>query len=764
MTIPVGTRLGRYEIRSQLGEGGMGEVYLVWDTQLDRKVALKVLPVDVASNQRMRRFVQEAKAASVLSHPNIAHVYEIGEANGISFIAIEYLEGQALSARITGRPLDPAEIVNIGIQVADALEEAHTKGITHRDIKPSNIIISTRNQVKVLDFGLAKVARPKEQVLASEIATQVKTSPGMVMGTVHYMSPEQALGREVDHRTDIFSLGVVLYEMATGRLPFSGATATEILDQIMHAQPEAIGRFSYNAPAELERIIRKCLEKERERRYQAAGELLVDLSNLQRDSRASAGTMLARKREQRVTKVINSLTVLPFVNTSADPDAEYLSDGITQTLINTLSQLPRLRVMARSTVFHYKGQGVDPTSVGRELNVRAVLAGRVAQVKDRLVVGVELVDVTDGSQIWGKQYNRKLSDIFIVQDEIARGIAEQLRPRLSQEKQTKLTKHNTENVEAYRHYLMGRSYWGNWTQEGFAKSIRHYNQAITIDPGYALAYSGLADTYTLLGIRSIPCPKEAFAVARVAATKAVGLDDALAEAHTSLGAVNLYEWKWTEAEKEAARSIELNPNSVGAQLLDSLYLGVMGRHADAVARSKAAQALDPLSPVVNANVGWALYFARQYELAIKEFRTVLGLRDPAFGLAHLNISAGFRQMGMLEEAITQAERAREIVGNSQWVMAFLGHLYGLQGRREEARRIVDTLLQRSTPDGSSLDPYLIALIYSGMGETDDVFEWLRRACEYGSSELIWLKVEPGWDSLRSDVRFTDLLRRMGLPA
>src|SRR5215813_13429116 len=317
MTIAAGTRLGRYEISSQLGAGGMGEVYLAWDTQLDRNVALKVLPPDLVSNQeRMRRFVQEAKVTSALSHANIAHLYEIGEACDIRFIAMEYVEGQSLDARISGRPLDPAEVVDICIQIADALEEAHTKGITHRDIKPSNIILSTRNQVKLLDFGLAKVARLAEQSLASDIATQLKTSPGMVMGTVQYMSPEQALGREIDHRTDIFSLGVVIYEMATGRLPFCGATATEIVDRIIHAQPEAIGRFNYNAPAELQRIVRKSLEKDRERRYQSMRELLVDLKNLKRDSNAGPG-IAPKVKKVRSRKAIHSLAILPFVNTSA---------------------------------------------------------------------------------------------------------------------------------------------------------------------------------------------------------------------------------------------------------------------------------------------------------------------------------------------------------------------------------------------------------------------------------------------------------------
>src|SRR5215813_8476584 len=537
MTIAAGTCLGRYEIRSQLGAGGMGEVYLVWDTRLERKVALKVLPVDVASEQgRMRRFVQEAKAASALSHPNIAHVYEIGEAEGISFIAIEYVEGQALSARIGGRPLDLDEIVDICIQIADALEEAHTKGITHRDIKPSNIILSTRNRVKVLDFGLAKIARPAEQALASDIATQLKTNPGMVLGTVQYMSPEQALGREIDHRTDIFSLGVVIYEMATGRLPFCGATATEIVDRIIHAQPEAIGRFNYNAPAELQRIVRKSLEKDRERRYQSMRELLVDLKNLKRDSNAGP-TTAPKARRVRSRKAIHSLAILPFVNTSADPTTEYLSDGITESIINSLSQLPKLRVMARSTVFRYRGREVNSQEVGRELDVGAVLAGRVLHVSGRLIIGVELIDVIDGSQLWGEQYQRNVSAILDVQEEISRELSEKLRLKLTGNDRKRLVRRHTENIQAYHLYLKGRYYWNRRNEEDLLKGLDCFQEAIKIDPNYALGYAGLADCYiTLSGLGFLPS-NEGYPKARTAALKALEIDGMLAEAHTSLARI-----------------------------------------------------------------------------------------------------------------------------------------------------------------------------------------------------------------------------------
>ena len=497
---------------------------------------------------------------------------------------MEYVEGQTLAARISGRALEPADIVDIGIQVADALDEAHRKGITHRDIKPANLMVTPRGQVKVLDFGLAKVTRPEGQALGSDISTMVNTVSGVVMGTVQYMSPEQVLGREVDHRTDIFSLGVVLYEMATGRLPFSGANANETMNGILHAQPEAIARFNYNVPPELERIVRKCLEKDRERRYQSARELLVDLRNLKResDSRIVSAEKMTRPQSplRRLALVavaltilvlgavalyprigssaaIDSLAVLPFVNVSGDPNSEYLSDGIAESLINSLSQVPHLKVISLSSVLRYKGQEIDPQSVGRDLGVRAVLVGRLVQRGDSLSIGAELVDSRDKSHIWGEQYNRKFADVLKVQEELSREISEKLRLRLSGEEKQRLSKRFTASSEAYQDYLHGRYYWNKRTIEGFKKAIDYFERAIEKDPTYALAYSGLADCYSIRGLREwdLP-PREAFPRAKAAATKALEIDDTLAEAHTSLAfATWYYDWDWRVAEKEFKRAL-----------------------------------------------------------------------------------------------------------------------------------------------------------------------------------------------------------------
>ncbi len=490
MTIAIGTKLGRYEIRSQIGAGGMGEVYLAQDTELGRKVALKLLPRELSANQdRLRRFVQEAKAATVLNHPHIATVYEIGAADGQHFIAMEYVEGLPLSARIDGSPLDVHEVVQFGIQLAGALDEAHTKGITHRDIKPLNIMITPRGQAKLLDFGLAKVRRSIDEERASDAATELKTTEGVVVGTVMYMSPEQALGQVVDHRSDIFSMGTVLYEMATGRRPFTGSTMTGVVDQILHAEPKAVSRFNYNVPTELERIIRKCLEKDKGRRYQSARELLVDLENLKRDSAAEESIPLGKdapipgsKRPRimiaglgllvlalaglgiylsqsggRLTEsgAIDSIAVLPLVNATNDANLDYLSDGITESIINSLSQLPKLRVAPRISVFRYKGREIDPMKVGRELGVRAVLTGRVVHIGGRFSIQTELVDVQTESQLWGQKYNRQLSlsEILEVEDELGSNISGGLRLTLSGEEQQQLTRHFTKSTVAYQLYL-----------------------------------------------------------------------------------------------------------------------------------------------------------------------------------------------------------------------------------------------------------------------------------------------------------------------
>jgi len=776
-----GATLGHYRIDRKLGAGGMGEVWLAQDSKLDRAVALKVLPAEFARDpERMRRFAQEARAASALNHPNVAHIYEIGESGGLHFIAMEYVEGDSLKTK-TGGSMDSAEILDIGVQIADALDEAHSKGVTHRDIKPGNIMLTARGQVKVLDFGLAKL----DAASAADAATIDATPTGILLGTPSYMSPEQALGRPVDHRSDLFSLGVVLYEMATGRVPFSGANAVETIHRITTAQPDAIARFHYDLPPEVERIIRKCLEKDRERRYQSAREVLVDLRNLKRDSdpgTTAAPVAPARRRYVLATlavavlalsglalylaaqrgKPIDSLAVLPFANASNNPDAEYLSDGITESISSSLSKLPKLRVVPRSMVFRYKGREVDAQKAGRELNVRAVLTGRVMERGGNLIIRAELTDVAAESQLWGEQYNRKVADIFAVQEEISKEISERLRLRLTGEEQKRLTKRYTENAEAYQLYLKGRYYWDKRTPQAFNRAMGQFEQALEKDSGYALAYGGLADCYNTLGWYGVLSPKESFPKARAAATRALGIDEALAEPHTSLGWIKaFYDWDWPGAEREYRRAMELNPNYSTAHMWYGGFLRGQGRLDEAMAEVRRAQEVDPLSLVINAAVGVTLHFRRQYDQAIEQYRKTVEM-DPNFPLTRLWLGMAYEQKKMYEAAVAEFQKASELFEGEPIGLAGLGHAYAVSGRTAAARKVLEELNQLR--QRRYVSAYFMALPYAGLGEKDQAWAWLEKAYEERAS---WLsdqfKVDPRFDSLRSDPRYQDLLRRMNLP-
>ena len=784
--------IGPYKIISRLGAGGMGEVFLGEDSRLGRKVALKLLPDYFASDEdRLGRFKREARAASALNHANVATIYEIGEADGSCYIAMEYVEGQTLSARINGQPLAPAEIADIAAQAADALDEAHTKGITHRDIKSANVMLTARGQVKLLDFGLAKMRAAERQDGASQMTTAAATEPGLVMGTVQYMSPEQALGREVDGRSDLFSLGVVMYEMATGRLPFSGATATETIEQITHQQPAAIGRFNYEVTGELERIVRKCLEKDRERRYQSARELLVDLKNLKRDSDSGTTsirttTLVPAGKSRRYLlaavvavvvvvgavyqltfrsgtkgKPIESLAVLPLVNAGGDPDAEYLSDGITETIINKLSQIPKLRVMARSTVFTYKGKENDPRKVGKELGVGAVLVGNLIRRGDSLIIGMELVSVEDGRQLWGEQYNKRQGDILAVQQDISREVTNGLRLKLSGEESKLIAKNYTENTEAYQLYLKGRYFWSKFNEDGLKKSIDYFNQAIAIDPNYALAYTGLANAYNVQGAMGIVPPSQTWSKAKWAAEKAVELDGTLSKSHQVLGGVKLmYEWDWRGAERELTRAIELNPTDGEPHNLYAYYFQATGQLDKAVSEIRRGQELAPLSSIINSDVAYALYYQGNYEEAIKAYRKAQEI-DPHFGPSPLFLPAQiYEQKGEYNQAIAECQKAFSIFGRDPGILSVLGYVYAVAGKRREAQTIlneIETLWSRSY-----LSPIDVALVHTGLGDKDGAFAWLTKAYDARDPQLIWLNVEPELKSLRTDPRFKDLLRRMGL--
>jgi serine/threonine-protein kinase len=779
----ISRQISHYRIIRKLGEGGMGEVYLAEDSRLGRQVALKFLPASYQYDPvRRERFLREARAASALRSPNTAAIYDIGEHDDTSYIVMEFVEGATLSEKIRQSPLAAREAAEIAAQIADALDEAHALGIIHRDIKGSNIIITSRGLVKVLDFGLAKVVPPlstdaaesRTRALNPESSDEPTvnlgqaTTAGLVVGTVPYMSPEQALGNAVDHRTDIFSLGVVTYEMLTGRLPFEGDSTTQVIDRIVHNEPLAIARFNYSVPAELERIVRKCLEKDCGQRYQSTRELLIDLRSLGRDtSRESVTTPFpaetAREGQtaprRRSRKAIDSLAILPLVNASGDPDAEYLSDGITESIIKNLSQLPKLRVMARSTVFRFKGRDVDARAAGAELRVRAVLTGRVVLRGDALSIRAELVDAQDGSHLWGEHYNRKLSDIFAVEEEISKEISENLRLKLSREQKKRLTKRYTEDSVAYQTYLKGRFYWNKRTEDALKRGIDYFQKAIDIDPGYALAYAGLADSYNMLAGYSTLAPRDAFPKAKAAARKALEIDDTLAEAHTSLAFVMLaYDWDWAGADRAFRRAIALDPTYATAHHWYSLYLVLISRTEEALDEVGRAQELEPLSLAISTTRGWILHLARRYDAAIEAYNKTLEM-EPAFPLARRRLGQTYLEKAQFTAAVAEIEKAAKVSRDTE-TLAALGHAYAVSGNRLEAERILDELNTLKTQ--RYIPSFFIARINAGLGERDLTFEWLDRAFDERYGMLAYLKIDPAFDTLGSDPRLDALMKRVGI--
>jgi serine/threonine protein kinase/tetratricopeptide (TPR) repeat protein len=797
----IGQTISHYRIVEQLGAGGMGVVYKAEDSRLNRAVALKFLPEKLAENpQALERFRREARAASALNHPGICTIYDIGEQDGRAFIVMEFLNGETLRKHIGAKPLPLGEILKLGMQIAEALDAAHAEGIIHRDIKPANIFVTKRGQAKVLDFGLAKLAPRGIAGDGSDSSDNSATDTslvGMISGTPSYMSPEQIRGDVLDPLTDIFSFGVVLYEMATGRQAFGAGTGGAIIEAVLTRAPAPACSINPEIPGGLEAIINKALHKDKSQRYQHAAEIRNDLERLGRGADSISGWKPAERnggvaaaapttndsepggpqttpvpgtqtrlqqsgghtstiRRERVARVIDSLAVLPFENASRDPENEYLSDGIAGSLINMLATIPKLRVMAQSTVFRYKGREVDPQTVGRELNVRAVLTGRMMQSGGSLRIGTELVDVATGSRLWGAQYDRKPGDIFAIQDEISNEISDSLRIKLTRAEKKRLTKRETQDADAYGLYLKGRHHWNKWTEEGFYKAIEFFQRAVNQDPSYALAYAGIADSYVLLGWNSYLSPKEAFPKAKAAAAEAVRLAPDLGEAHTAMAAVLwLYDWQWEEARAEFEKSLALNPCYPTTNHWYAEFLMTMGQHQEAIARMQSSQQLDPLSLIISVAIGWTLYMDRRYDEATHQIRRTFEL-DPNYPVANWVLGLVLRQMGRYEKAIEEGEKGVEHSGGSPLIRASLAGTLGAAGKRAEAMRILEDL--RAVAKQKYVAPYFFAGIYAGLGELDHALECLEKSFEEHSHWLIYLRMDPAMDALRSLPRFQDLLR------
>ena len=808
----IGETVTHYRIVDKIGEGGMGVVYRAEDTRLGRPVAVKFLSLRLLEDTvAVERFQREARAASSLNHPHIAAVYDIGKHNNLPFLVMELLDGSTLRRRCSGKPLSIDLLLDYAVQAADALDAAHSAGIVHRDIKSANIFVTDRGQVKILDFGLAKLTEPhlvSDQYAQTTIAQAPAqaTETGQTMGTPTYMSPEQARGETIDKRSDLFSFGVVLYEMATGREPFTGRTPALIFDAILRQTPTRPSEINPHVPAELDHIIYKALEKDRELRYQTAAELRADLRRLKRESDSqrthmrtlvtetapapdatlppSAPTALAAGRPfpnrrnwylaaaavvlvaavgaaatmfRGSGTTIDSVAVLPFsMAAGGGEETEYLTDGLTETLINGLAQLPNLRVSARSVVFRYKGQNVDAQQVGQTLAVTAVVTGRVAVRGDRLVIQTELMDVDTGSQLWGGQYNRPQTDLLAVQEEIAEEILETLQPRISGAERRRVTRRYTENAEAFQLYLQGRYHWNKGTIDGYKRAIDYFQQAISKDPKYAMAYAGLADSYLLLGSYWV----ETLPEAKAAAEQALAIDDSLSEAHVALGSIKLLlDWDWPAAERAFQQGLTLNPASALAHNQYASYLATAGRLDEALSQVRRAQELDPLSPIVNSDLGRYLFYAGKDDEAIAQFRKTLEFDSNSVS-ARRGLGLAYSANKQHMEAIAELKRALTLSENSPLILGDLGAAYARAGDHAAAEGVLKQLTAMAAQQYVPASAH--AMIYAALGDRGRALDALEKAHGEHDFAITQITVAPWAQPLRTEPRFVDLVNRLGL--
>src|SRR5262245_13909679 len=795
---PVGRRIGPYQVVSLLGQGGMGKVYLSEDIRLERKVALKLLPAAVTQNpDRLLRFEREAKAASALNHPNILTIHEIGEAEGAHYIVSEFVEGETLRDQMRRGPLCLTAALDVARQVAEALAAAHAAGIVHRDIKPENVMTRPDGLVKVLDFGLAKLtgmrnaeagslAQTLQGIPHSAFRIPHSSSPGLVVGTAHYMSPEQARGQNVDHRTDIFSLGVMLYEMLAGRRPFEGATTSDVMAAILTKEPEPLEELISEAGTKIAQVVTLCLAKEREERFQTMGDLLAQLQAATGRSELSA----PREAQRRSRPVwiaatllllmiavvvywklapkgapdpqIRSLAVLPLENLSGDPAQEYLADGMTDALIGDLSMIGALRVISRTSAMRYKGAKKSLPQIASELGVDAVVEGSVQRSGDRVSIRAQLVYAATERHLWGARYERDLGDVLWLQSEVAQAIAHEIRTKITLAERTRLAYKPAISRKALDDYLKGQYHRNKQTEEHLLKAIEYFQSAIIVDPSYAPAYAGLAECYGVLGSGMVGAlaPQEARRRAEEAARKALEIDSGLVEAHIVMGYVKMYNWDWAAAEQEFKRAIGLNPNNAQARTYYSRYLASIGRADEALAEMDRAQELDPLSLAVSVQRGFVLEMARRYDELIDGFSRVIA-QDPNHYQAHYILGRAYAAKGQLEEAVATLEKATVLSRRAPGALGFLGMAYGLAGRKDEANKVLGELLNLNRR--GYVTPVAVANVYIGLGAKDQAFEWLEKAYQERSYYLAYLKVSPAADPLRADPRFDDLLRRIGAP-
>jgi len=732
---------GRYQVIEELGHGGMGKVYKVFDQEIQAKMALKLIKPEVSADKTtIERFRNELKIARDISHKNICRMYDLGKEAGNYFITMEYVTGEDLKSFIRrSRQLTVGTAVAIAKQVCEGLAEAHRLGVVHRDLKPSNIMIDKEGNARIMDFGIARSLKGKGI-----------TGAGVIIGTPEYMSPEQVEGKEADQRSDIYSLGIILYEMLTGRVPFEGDTPLSIAMKHKTEAPQDPRSFNAQVPSALSHVILKCMEKDRARRYQSAEDVVSELD------KADNGKTVAIK----VDEWKNSIAVLPFKNMSADPEQEYFCEGIAEELLNALTQIKELRVVARTSAFSFKGKDVDIREIGRTLNVDKVLEGSVRKSGQRLRITAQLVNVEDGYHIWSDQFDREIKDIFAIQEEISLIIVEKLKLKLLKEEKEKILKRYTDDHEAYNLYLKGRYFWYRRHEGGLQKGLEFFQQAIARDPLYALAYVGIADSFGSFGLFSFIRPKEAYPRAKAAAKKALEIDPELGEAYASLGWISmLYDWDWQTAEKEFQHAIMTNPYYTPAHIWYGMCLAITGRFDESIAEMKKARELDPLEPMVNAFLAWSLYMARRFDEAIEQNRKVIAM-DPNYSIVYWYQAMACAARKLWDEAIASSQKHVKLSKGAAFALATLGFVYGSAGMRDEALNALERLIALSKD--RYVSPFHQAFIYVGLGEKEQALENMEKAYLDRESMIVYLGTLPLLDSVRSEPRFKVLLKKMNL--